>query len=919
MGERIVTAWRAAWDAPFSAPPLAVGDVVYVPTRRPQAAALHGLALATGDTRWQHTFEHALISGLVAAGSDVILVALTSTDLLQGTGALLALDATGAERWRWAADVQRVSTPTVVGDVAYFTVDTHTLVALKLSTGTVQQRASLDASASLAAPLVSDDEVYIPCMGPQLLAVAPQGQVRWRFDLEVEELTWFDKTPVIVGERLFTASSRAQALALARADGSLQWRIDVGPAGKPLSALTTDGERLYVGARDGVHALDPSAGEEVWHVPTARRVEAAPVVQGEVVYATCHDHHLYALDAATGQALWSCAVERRIEHSPVLTHGDADAPYVLIADRGGTLTAVARPLSAAEHEAANHWREAAQIREALAQRERAAEDYERAGAWMEAARLWEMVGRPLRQAAALEQQIAAQPGNAAVCADLWAQVAALYAGMWLPDKAVAARREAARCRGDPFITVDVEHEGLVLDVETYLSFTVRNEGRGIARNLVIRARGPGFAGGVRETQHLLTLLPGQSRRQWLHVCPRRAGDHVQLEIALEYHGPAGETYARCQALTFPVAATSTRRQAVEKRSILSPLSFADLEIRLFAREERGYPVEFTLNGEQEFPRGYLPVDITPWLSSGDAVEDGRRLFAALVADPVVREAWGTIGSHEWLRERLRVRLRIDQDVAELHAVPWELLRVDDTLLAARTATPFSRYLPASAPWAVEVAARPLRVLAVISDPTDLEAAYGLPPVDVAVERARLEEALTAPGVQLDVLEAPVTLPRLAEKLREGYHVLHYVGHGAVGKAQGEPVLYLQKKDGTTALVKGERLGAMLAHQGVRPHLVVLTACESATLTGADVAVALGPRLIRRGVPAVVAMRGRISQRSAQTFSRTLYARLLAHGVVDLAANEARSTLVVEARPDAAVPVLFMRLQDGRLWAPDERR
>jgi hypothetical protein len=109
---------------------------------------------------------------------------------------------------------------------------------------------------------------------------------------------------------------------------------------------------------------------------------------------------------------------------------------------------------------------------------------------------------------------------------------------------------------------------------------------------------------------------------------------------------------------------------------------------------------------------------------------------------------------------------------------------------------------------------------------------------------------------------------------------------------------------------------MLARQGVRPHLVVLAACESVTVATEDAYVAFGPQLIRRGVPAVVAMRAKISQASARTFSQTLYERLLAHGVVDLAMNEARSTLVTAERPDAAVPVLFMRLKDGRLW---ERR
>jgi hypothetical protein len=41
-------------------------------------------------------------------------------------------------------------------------------------------------------------------------------------------------------------------------------------------------------------------------------------------------------------------------------------------------------------------------------------------------------------------------------------------------------------------------------------------------------------------------------------------------------------------------------------------------------------------------------------------------------------------------------------------------------------------------------------------------------------------------------------------------------------------------------------------------------------------------------------------------------------MIDLAVNQARSTLLTIGRPDAAVPVLFMRLKDGLLWKlPDQ--
>jgi hypothetical protein len=41
--------------------------------------------------------------------------------------------------------------------------------------------------------------------------------------------------------------------------------------------------------------------------------------------------------------------------------------------------------------------------------------------------------------------------------------------------------------------------------------------------------------------------------------------------------------------------------------------YAGLEIRILEKRERGYPVEITLSGEQEFPRGSLRPDILPWV------------------------------------------------------------------------------------------------------------------------------------------------------------------------------------------------------------------------------------------------------------------------------------------------------------------
>ncbi|MCD4738843.1 MAG: CHAT domain-containing protein [Anaerolineae bacterium] len=345
-------------------------------------------------------------------------------------------------------------------------------------------------------------------------------------------------------------------------------------------------------------------------------------------------------------------------------------------------------------------------------------------------------------------------------------------------------------------------------------------------------------------------------------------------------------------------------------------SFADVEIRIFSQMERGFPVEITLDGEQEYSRGYLSPEILSWVPTGDATADGKRLFETLFADSTLLQAWSKIHGQATCR---RVRLRIDVGAAALHALPWEELYADNKLLSAAASTPFSRYLPIALPWGGGVAARPLRVLALISNPADLESQYELAPLDVVQEREILERAFAQLGpdeVTLDFLAAPVTLERLETALREGYHLLHYVGHGAFNQRRERAVLFMQDEDGQTALVSDADLAQMLARQDVHPQLIFLAACQSATRATGAAFRGLAPKLVSVGVPAVIAMQDFVTVETAHKLCAIFYQRLLEHGQVDVALNEARSTLLSAARHDATVPVLFMRLKSGQLWGTE---
>jgi hypothetical protein len=334
----------------------------------------------------------------------------------------------------------------------------------------------------------------------------------------------------------------------------------------------------------------------------------------------------------------------------------------------------------------------------------------------------------------------------------------------------------------------------------------------------------------------------------------------------------------------------------------------DCELRILTAMADDYRVEMILNGEQVF-RGAADAALAAWTPSGDSTADGQTLFGMLLRDTELLKAWGEARGRSKSR---RIRVRIDPP--ELRGLPWELLRDADDLLAAQAATPFSRYLPTDQPWGGAIAARPIRILAAISNPGDLADKYNLPPADVAVETNALRTA-SGPEVSLDFMAPPITLSRLEDALQKGYHVLHFIGHGAFNAKQQQAALYLQHDDGTAQRVSDADFAGMLNRLSALPQLIVLAACQSAVQTPAPTQAfnGLGPQLVQIGIPAVVAMQDNITVLTARQFGAKFYRRLLVHGTVDLAMNEARSTLITNGRYDAAVPVLFMRLRDGRLW------
>lgn len=266
---------------------------------------------------------------------------------------------------------------------------------------------------------------------------------------------------------------------------------------------------------------------------------------------------------------------------------------------------------------------------------------------------------------------------------------------------------------------------------------------------------------------------------------------------------------------------------------------------------------------------------------------------------------------------LRLRLRIAEDAAALHALRWE--RLCDPVgnpITAGGRVALLRYVPTRNPQAVSTPSYDsLRALIAVACPSDAER-FGLNRFDTAAALQGAQQALAdAPWLAAlapDASHSRATPARLNEMLRRGCDLLYLVCHGTLGP-QGEPTLWLEQDDGTAAYLSGTDLIRHLTalNETQRPLLVILAACHSAG-SGDPVAAtaALGPQLARAGIPAVIAMQGLAPVDLIARFMPVVLRELFQHCSIDRAVAVARADLPL----DSAwwLPVLYTRVESGQI-------
>ena len=196
---------------------------------------------------------------------------------------------------------------------------------------------------------------------------------------------------------------------------------------------------------------------------------------------------------------------------------------------------------------------------------------------------------------------------------------------------------------------------------------------------------------------------------------------------------------------------------------------------------------------------------------------------------------------------------------------------------------------------------PLKILVAVGAPDEgttqssvLDSERELQTILDAVEAAREHGA-----AYVRILEVG-SLDEIRKELRrQPYHVLHLSGHGHAG------VLELETEDGEPGLVTGKQIAEVIRDSGHTAPLVFLAACHGG-LGGAKgkedetETTALAQTLLESGVPLVLAMQSKVSDRYSTDLAGRLYAELAtATPLVSRALARARSDLERERNEAAA--------------------
>ncbi|MFQ6059474.1 MAG: CHAT domain-containing protein, partial [Anaerolineae bacterium] len=281
---------------------------------------------------------------------------------------------------------------------------------------------------------------------------------------------------------------------------------------------------------------------------------------------------------------------------------------------------------------------------------------------------------------------------------------------------------------------------------------------------------------------------------------------------------------------------------------------------------------------------------------------GRDLYQRLFGGDLGQHWEGLRAEAQAAGEAVRLRLRIGEDAPELDTLPWEFLYDGQSFLAPDRRVLLSRGVAGLPDFAVpETETGPLAVLVVVSSPLNLPDHQAFEPdEELAVIYEALDEPLRRGQIHIEVVDEASEGEMQRALIARDYRVVHFIGHGNFDEKEQVGYLVIEDRDGNATGLSGADFAGLLAGRGVR--LVLLSSCRTAEASPAQAYRSVAGALLRRGLPAVVAMQYPILVSSARTFYGTVYEALAANRSLEVAVTEGQQALYLQRGPRRGDPL-----------------
>jgi hypothetical protein len=283
---------------------------------------------------------------------------------------------------------------------------------------------------------------------------------------------------------------------------------------------------------------------------------------------------------------------------------------------------------------------------------------------------------------------------------------------------------------------------------------------------------------------------------------------------------------------------------------------------------------------------------------------GAELFNRLFSGAIKNDFENARDKAYSAERRLRIQLHLP---SLLQVLPWELMLMDDgtppNFLCLNTDLSLIRLGPDAQTDVLTAMEFPLRILVVASTP------FNRPPLDARDEMNRLLQSLAdlirTGKAEVDFIHGADTLAGLKRRLRNSYHILHYIGHSS--DEEGPVSLMLEDAERNAkkmnAMTLLQRLGGLPL-----PSLVFLNACKGASASTRVISplTSIAEGFITVGATAVIAHQFEISDEAAVLFARSVYDALVDGTPLEESINAARYELKDAFALEWVTPVFFSR-------------